>query len=81
MPLIKPPSDYGLPEPQFLEETPVLSEREIWERNRRMEIILNVKPWKCPQCNLTNFGRNKHCARWTCKLPRPADFKLEPRDK
>jgi hypothetical protein len=41
--------------------------------------FLDVKPWKCPACRGTNFGRNLFCADWRCKLPRPADFKEEPR--
>ena len=66
MPLIKPPSDYGLPESEFLEDKPDLSERQIWERNRKVAIYMNVKPWKCNECGCVNFGRNKQCVY--CKI-------------
>jgi len=35
--------------------------------------FFSVRNWKC-NCGLTNFGRNKKCAMWTCNLPRPLDF-------
>lgn len=33
----------------------------------RIEWYLNVPPWKCKKCGLTNFGRNEKCADYTCR--------------
>jgi hypothetical protein len=41
--------------------------------------FLNIKPWRCPSCNLTNFGGNLACANYQCKIPRPVDFVEERR--
>lgn len=30
--------------------------------DERIKRYLDVPPWKCPQCNLNNFGRNQRCA-------------------
>lgn len=38
---------------------------------------LNCKHWKCPDCNLTNFGRNKKCADPKCRKARPAIYDVE----
>ncbi len=35
--------------------------------------FLNVPPWKCPDCRLTNFGRNEKCANYECRRPRLTD--------
>jgi hypothetical protein len=78
MPLIQPPNDYGIPQPELIE--PNEDAQKIWERNRRIEIYLNVKPWKCGECGATMFGRMKYCVY--CKLrlgkdtPRPTEFKI-----
>lgn len=32
---------------------------------------LAIKPWKCPKCGLTNFGRNRNCADFRCRLEKP----------
>lgn len=84
MPLIKPPNDYGVPEPELIEDKPVEDAQKIWERNRRITLYLDVKPWKCSECGAVMFGRMKYCVY--CKLrlgkdtPRPADFKFEKRN-
>lgn len=44
-----------------------------WEEYRRVQIWLNVAPWKC-ECKITNFGRNTVCARHGCGKPRPAHY-------
>ena len=36
--------------------------------------FLDCPSWKCPSCNLTNFGRNKFCADRKCRLPRPLSY-------
>jgi len=72
MPLITPPNDEGYPE-SVREELPE-SGLTDYENNRRIQLFLNIQPWLCPACGLTNFGRNLKCADWRCKTPRPADF-------
>jgi hypothetical protein len=74
MPLIAPPNDYG--------EKPVEEKTEVapcsWEEHRRIQLYLNVKPWKCPECGATMFGRMLYCAY--CKIrhnkhtPRPSHY-------
>jgi hypothetical protein len=32
---------------------------------------LNINPWICSVCNLTNFIHNKKCADWKCQTNRP----------
>lgn len=84
MPLIRPPNDYGIPEPQLAEDKPLLTAEQIFWRNRRVQLFINVKPWKCAECGCTNHGRNKKCAycyvRFNKITPRPADFKVEQKD-
>jgi|EndMetStandDraft_8_1072994.scaffolds.fasta_scaffold32728_4 predicted RNA-binding Zn-ribbon protein involved in translation (DUF1610 family) len=77
MPLITPPNDYGQPEPK---EEKVVTPCS-WEEHRRITLYLNVKPWKCPDCGATMFGRMLYCAY--CKLrlnkhtPRPSHYTKE----
>lgn len=87
MPIITPPNDYGIPEPELIEDKPILSEEQIFWRNRRVAIFLNVPNWKCAECGATMFGRMKYCVY--CKLrlgkhtPRPKGEgveKLQVRD-
>lgn len=73
MPIISPPSDNG-------EIARTETELTEWEQNRRIELFLDVKPWVCPRCNGTNFGRNKFCADFRCKLPRPKEWKFQKRN-
>lgn len=78
MPLITPPNDYG-DKPVEKEKTTVVD--SSWEERRRIELFLNVKPWKCPDCGTTMFGRVLYCVY--CKLrlgkhtPRPAHYTKE----
>lgn len=67
MPIIGPPQEYGVTESQ--------SETELsdFEQNRRIQLFLNVKSWKCI-CGNTNFGRNLLCADFRCKKPRPPHY-------
>lgn len=78
MPLISPPNDYGIPQPEFLEDKPVRPSRSDAE-NRRIELFLNVNPWLCPECGTKMFGRCKECVycriRHSKHTPRPADYK------
>lgn len=81
MPLIKPPNDYGIPEPKLLE---VYDANKDWEETRRIELYLDVKPWLCPECSGKMFGRVKACV--FCKhrgihTPRPSNYRLEKRDE
>ena len=69
MPLIRPPDEYGEPKPKEQSE-PILTD---WEDDRRIQLFLNVKSWKCPKCGMTNFGRNKACVP-PCRFPRPAHY-------
>jgi len=32
--------------------------------------FMDVPSWKCPDCRLTNFGRNEKCANDRCRRPR-----------
>lgn len=32
---------------------------------------LNIYPWLCPKCGLTNYIGNKKCADWECREQRP----------
>ena len=70
MTLIGPPVDNSYPD---LPEEPVPIKND-WDEYRRVQLYLNCKPWKC-SCGLTNFGRNRNCAKWTCKKPRPSDWR------
>jgi Zn-finger in Ran binding protein and others len=49
---------------------PSCKEEVVVERKSYTEVMeyLNVEPWKCPVCNLINFGRNERCA--ACKRDR-----------
>lgn len=82
MPTIKPPSDYGIPEPKLIEEP--LSVDKEWEETRRIALYLDVKPWLCPECNGKMFGRVKACVfckfRRGIHVPRPSNYRLEKRD-
>jgi hypothetical protein len=62
MPIIGPPSD------KFYEDEEPIKKPIGWEIHRRTQIYLNVPPWICPKCGLTNFGRNKSCPYCRCKL-------------
>ncbi len=67
--LIEPPSDNS---PELLqEEIPIKSD---WDECRCVALFLNCKSWLC-ECGLTNFGRNKQCAKWSCKKPRPTTWR------
>ena len=85
MPLIRPPNDYGIPEPQLKEDEPELTPEQIFWRSRRVHLFLNVKSWKCDECGAVNFGRNKQCVYCKIRLgkitPRPAGFKVEQKDE
>ncbi len=70
MPIIGPPRDVY---PEFPEDTPI-PRNNSWDEHRRVELFLNCKSWKC-ECGLTNFGRNRNCAKWTCLKPRPSDWR------
>ena len=72
MPIISPPNEYG----NQSTESKKLTE---WEDSRRIELFLDVKPWVC-SCGGTNFGRNKFCADFKCKLPRPSTWKFQKRN-
>lgn len=45
-----------------------------WEEVRRVQIFLNVAPWKC-KCGLTMHGRVLKCVRESCRQSRPNDYK------
>jgi len=76
MPLIQPPNDYGIPQPELIEDKP--KPRTSDAENRRIELYLNVKPWKCPVCGTTMFGRCMECVycriRSGIHTPRPAHY-------
>lgn len=76
MPLITPPRDDDYPSFTKEEEQPEKVELSDWENHRRITLFLNVRPWLCPRCGITNFGRNQYCANFKCKIPRPKDHKL-----
>lgn len=75
MPLIKPPNDYGMPEPQFMQEKPP---NPAFGEYRRIQLYLAVANWKCPECGSTVFGRVLECPYCKHKLgkitPRPAHY-------
>lgn len=71
MPIILPPDDTTI----YPQEESKKPEFHTWEEYRRGQIFMNVPPWKC-ECGIVNFGRNRNCARDTCKKPRPADYKI-----
>lgn len=48
----------------------VNNDKEYWNW------VFDVKPWICPKCVQTNYGRNRNCANWLCRLPRPDEYKL-----
>jgi hypothetical protein len=43
------------------------------DRGEWIRWFLDCEHWRCT-CGITNFGRNKFCARWTCKKPRPTSY-------
>ena len=43
-------------------EKPVYDDPTIEEKTRILN-YLDVKPWICASCQLTNFGRNLKCAK------------------
>jgi hypothetical protein len=55
------------------EKKSIQSGNWTWEEYRRVQIWLNVAPWKC-ECKITNFGRNTVCARHGCGKPRPSHY-------
>lgn len=62
MPLITPPS---LSEPVIEEEPyPTIS----YSRAEEIKRYMDVPNWVCPNCRLTNFGHNKHCADLKCRF-------------
>ena len=71
--LIRPPQFEEEPEKGEVIYTPPHG-MTAWDDRRRVELFLNVLPWKC-ECGLTNFGRNKQCAKWNCKKPRPDNWR------
>lgn len=75
MPLIKPPNDYGMPEPELRTDKPVFN----YEQNRRIQLFLQAKTWKCHECGTINCGWNLECVycrmRNSKHTPRPAHYK------
>jgi rubredoxin len=73
--LINPPNDYGMPQPQFMEEK---APNPTFDAYRKTQLFLNVKNWKCPECGAVVFGRVLECV--ICKFmfhritPRPAHY-------
>jgi len=68
MTLIRPPSD---DEPD--DEKPTGEWKPCtWEEYRRIQLFLNVNPWRC-SCGLTLHGRVETCVR--CGQLRPKDYK------
>jgi hypothetical protein len=65
--IISPPSD--LPDVY----TPPPPSTDLEKEYARIREYMDVKPWKCA-CRLVNFGRNKYCADYKCRNPRPTDF-------
>jgi len=72
MPIILPPDDMTI-DPQEESKNPEVV--CTWEEYRRIQLQMNVPPWKC-ECGIVNHGRNLNCARWECKKPRPKDYKI-----
>jgi hypothetical protein len=64
-----------IPIPKYEEPDPVVAlyERYAPDMHERIRKFLDCPNWKCT-CGLTNFGRNKQCAKWECKKPRPTDY-------
>jgi hypothetical protein len=79
--IIKPPNEYGIPEPKLLE---FHDSTKDWEENRRIQLYLDIKPWLCPECGGKMFGRVLACVfckfRRNKHVPRPLSFKKERRD-
>jgi hypothetical protein len=71
MPTISPPNQYGIESIEVDSKSERLTD---YEDDRRIQLFLNVPPWRC-ECGNTNFGRNKLCADFRCKMPRPADYR------
>jgi hypothetical protein len=73
--IIKPPSSEY--------ELPIVKEviPRNWEENRRIELFLNVKSWKCSECGTTMFGRVLACVyckvRYRKHVPRPTHYTKE----
>lgn len=67
MTLINPPDCDDEPEPE-----PVPVKNCSWEEHRRIQLFLNVNPWRC-KCGLTLHGRVLNCVR--CNQPRPENYK------
>lgn len=73
MPLIEPNFDEELIQPERPKANPSENER----RCKYVNEYLDVPHWRCPSCGLTNFGRNKKCADFKCRLERPWNY-VEP---
>lgn len=41
------------------------------EHYERITQYLAMKPWICPDCQLTNHGLNKRCADFKCRRLKP----------
>lgn len=73
MPIINPPKDNGITVQVFPEDEAIgFTEQQY----NYIKWYLDVKPWKCSNCEQTVFGRTKRCY---CGNLRPIDFVEEPK--
>jgi hypothetical protein len=63
--MIIPLPEYNEPESEKVQALGTDNEWVKW--------YMDCPPWVC-RCGVTNFGRNKNCARWECKRPRPIEY-------
>lgn len=71
--IIKPPNDQGITLELMIEKDEIVefTEEQYELINNRIKNYLKVAPWTCPNCRLTNFGRNLKCADWRCRMKKP----------
>ncbi len=60
-----------IPIPLEREPEIILTKRTIFTNHEKVREYLDCPSWKCPVCNLTNFGRNQFCADSTCHTNAP----------
>jgi predicted RNA-binding Zn-ribbon protein involved in translation (DUF1610 family) len=80
MPIILPPDDMTTFPQEELKKPEKLF---TWEEHRRIQLYMNVPPWKCPKCGVVYHGRVKICRIIyssgnppPCNEPRPADYNI-----
>lgn len=62
--------------PSYSENIEVALDEVSGARVQFIKWYLDCKSWVCA-CGLTNFGRNKQCAKQSCKKPRPLDLEID----